>query len=112
MTWDRVAPAGKPMGESTNETVDGHGTELEIANVDFDDAGTYRCSATNVLGQTPATVDINLVVHGMTIAACITCTADQTSLIWLTKTRYGVRMGTEPRIRDVSRHPYRSCLAT
>ena len=58
VTWKRVD--GK--ADRSRVTVEGHGTEIEIPNVDFDDGGIYQCSASN--GRGPAqSVNLTLVVH-------------------------------------------------
>jgi len=43
-------------------TTEGHGTELEIANVDETDAGDYECTAVNA-GSEPVTEKITLIVN-------------------------------------------------
>ena len=45
-------------------TPEGYGTEIEFTNVQYDDAGTYRCSATNTDDGAPtAHEDLVLVVE-------------------------------------------------
>jgi len=60
--WSR--PDGKPWNNRIRETPEGHGSEIEITNVEFEDEGIYRCTATNRPdGSAAAAVDIRLVVH-------------------------------------------------
>ena len=60
--WSRAD--GKPLNNRMRVTFEGRGTELEITNVEMDDEGIYRCSATNRAGyQQAASVDIRLLVH-------------------------------------------------
>ena len=43
VSWSRVnSPTSRHR-----VTPEGYGTEIEFTNVQYDDAGTYRCSATN-----------------------------------------------------------------
>jgi len=45
-------------------TREGHGTEIEFTSVHYDDAGTYRCSASNTDDGQPSThEDLELVVE-------------------------------------------------
>jgi receptor-type tyrosine-protein phosphatase zeta len=61
VTWTRIDSAGSSRFEVTSE---GHGTEIEIVNVDYGDAGTYRCTATNGDGtHQPAFQDLFLDVE-------------------------------------------------
>jgi len=57
--WSRAD--GRPLSRRIIETPEGYGTEIEITNVEAEDEGTYRCTATN--GGIPAYADIRLVVQ-------------------------------------------------
>jgi len=54
---------GKPWHNRIRVTPRGHGTEIEIMNVDVDDEGIYRCTATNRPDGPVASADIRLLVH-------------------------------------------------
>jgi len=59
VTWTRLdSPTSRHQ-----VTREGHGTEIEFTNVQYNDAGTYRCSASN--NDDPPTVyeDLVLVVE-------------------------------------------------
>jgi len=58
VTWQRVD--GKP--NRSKVTTEGHGTEISITNVDFDDGGIYQCTGSNGRGE-PQSVNLTLVVH-------------------------------------------------
>ena len=70
MTWERI---DQPKSERVRYTAEGHGTEIEIVGVDFDDAGTYRCSARNRGTAAQAYQDIVLIVEGQyfSLYACL-----------------------------------------
>jgi len=59
VTWTRIG-SGPSRYRVTRE---GHGTEIEFTNVQYDDAGTYRCSATNTGGPPTLYEDLVLVVE-------------------------------------------------
>jgi Immunoglobulin I-set domain len=61
VTWERI---DQPKSERVRYTNEGHGTEIEIVGVDFDDAGTYRCTARNRGSAAQASQDISLSVDG------------------------------------------------
>ena len=61
MEWSRAD--GKPWNNRIRETDEGHGTEIEITNVEVDDEGIYRCTATNSQDGRAESFDIRLVVH-------------------------------------------------
>jgi receptor-type tyrosine-protein phosphatase zeta len=60
VTWEKI---DSRMSERVHVTQEGHGTEIEIRRIEFDDAGVYRCSATNRHSMTPVTHDITIIVE-------------------------------------------------
>lgn len=57
--WSRAD--GRALSRRITETREGYGTEIEITNVEPEDEGTYRCTASN--GFIDAYADIRLVVQ-------------------------------------------------
>jgi len=57
--WSRAD--GRALSRRITETREGYGTEIEITNVEAEDEGTYRCTASN--GFIDAHADIRLVVQ-------------------------------------------------
>lgn len=69
VTWERIdgSQAQRIDGlrsDRVRPTVEGYGTEIEISRVEFDDAGIYRCSATNRGSAAQASQDLMLTVEG------------------------------------------------
>ena len=59
--WSRAD--GKSWNNRIRRTERGHGTEIEIMNVEVEDEGIYRCTATNKPDGRVAFVDIRLLVQ-------------------------------------------------
>lgn len=65
VTWRRLDRPIQMVGSRAVVTPGGHGTELEITNVETEDGGRYECTATNSRNGTGASRIITLVVHSV-----------------------------------------------